>query len=225
MGFLRNSLWFGAGRACVWMNNWTGFACCRCDPPDCIKTVGKSWIPSIYVYIYIDVYIYVYVYSYIAGVWASPPGAETLVPAMIWTTEQGLHQAPLGTFQQLFAGDPLGTLQRFLRILSNRWKTQHWLMQGPSRDPPGILQGPLPRDLSMDADRLPVGMVAFGSVACRTGCLWLGSMYYRNTISHIYTYIYIYTYVFMYLHRGICIYVCMCRSIKRFGICYMSMES
>jgi hypothetical protein len=201
MGFLRNSLWFGAGRACVWMNNWTGFACCRCDPPDCIKTLGKSWIPSIYVhiyiYIYIYVYIYVYVYSYIAGVWASPPGAETLVPAMIWTTEQGLHQAPLGTFQQLFAGDPLGTLQRFLRILSNRWKTQHWLMQGPSRDPPGILQGPLPRDLSMDADRLPVGMVAFGSVACRTGCLWLGSMYYRNTISHIYTYIYIY----------ICIYV------------------
>ena len=153
----------------------------------------------IYIYIYIYVYIYVYVYSYIAGVWASPPGAETLVPAMIWTTEQGLHQAPLGTFQQLFAGDPLGTLQRFLRILSNRWKTQHWLMQGPSRDPPGILQGPLPRDLSMDADRLPVGMVAFGSVACRTGCLWLGSMYYRNTISHIYIYIYIYIHICIYV--------------------------
>ena len=139
-----------------------------------------------YIYIYICVYIYVYVYSYIAGVWASPPGAETLVPAMIWTTEQGLHQAPLGTFQQLFAGDPLGTLQRFLRILSNRWKTQHWLMQGPSRDPPGILQGPLPRDLSMDADRLPVGMVAFGSVACVIVIQYL-------------TYIYIYIYICIYV--------------------------
>ena len=156
----------------------------------------------------IYVYIYVYVYSYIAGVWASPPGAETFVPAMIWTTEQGLHQAPLWTFQQLFAGDPLGTLQRFLRILSNRWKTQHWLMQGPSRDPPGILQGPLPRDLSMDADRLPVGMVAFGSVACRTGCLWLGSMYYRNTISHIYTYIYIHMYLCIYIEVYAYMYAC-----------------
>ena len=25
--------------------NWTGFACCRCDHPDCIKTCGKSLIP------------------------------------------------------------------------------------------------------------------------------------------------------------------------------------
>ena len=62
MGFLRNSLWFGAGRACVWMNNWTGFACCRCDPPDCIKTVGQSWIPSIYVHIYMCIYMYMYIH-------------------------------------------------------------------------------------------------------------------------------------------------------------------
>ena len=74
-------------------------------------------------------------------------------------------------------------------------------MQGPSRDPPGILQGHLPRDLSMDADRLPVGNVAFGSVAFRTGCLWPGSMYYRNTTSHIYIYVSIYIYIY------ICIYV------------------
>ena len=78
-------------------------------------------------------------------------------------------------------------------ILRNRF-------QEASRDPPGILQGPLPRDLSMDADRLPVGMVAFGSVACRTGCLWLGRMYYRNTIFHTYTFIYIYIYICIYVY-------------------------
>ena len=69
----------------------------------------------------------------------------------------------------------------------------------------------------MDVDRLLVGVVAFGSVACRHGCLWLGGMYNCNTIFHMYTcmhiciytymymYIYIYTGVFVYLH--ICIHV------------------
>ena len=37
----------------------------------------------------------------------------------------------------------------------------------------------------MDADRLLVGMVAFGLVAFRTGCLWLGSMHNRKAIFHI----------------------------------------
>ena len=67
----------------------------------------------------------------------------------------------------------------------------------------------------MDADRLPVGMVAFGSVACRTsrtGCLWLGSMYNYNTLFHIYIHTHVhvytnmyttYTHIFMYLNRGI----------------------
>ena len=86
------------------------------------------------------------------------------------------------------------------------------MIQGPSRDPPEISQDPFEsfentaladaggpgtlRDLSMDADRLPVGMVAFGSVACVIVIQYL-------------TYTYIYTYVFMYLHRymHICMHV------------------
>ena len=75
----------------------------------------------------------------------------------------------------------------------------------------------------MDVHQLPVGMVAFGSVACRTSWLWLGSMYNCNTIFHIFTYMHVYTHmciciyvhiytcVFMYLHGGICIYVYMYR--------------
>ena len=84
-------------------------------------------------------------------------GGETFVPAMILTTELNKvcirdpsdpsdsleNKALQGTFRGISTGDPLGTLQGFLRILSNRWKTQDWLMQGPFRDPPGILQGPL----------------------------------------------------------------------------------
>ena len=85
--------------------------------------------------------------------------------------------------------DPFGSLE-------NTALADAGALQGPSRDSPGTpTHGPL-----MDADRLPVGMVAFGSVACVIVIQYL-----------TYTYIYIYTYVFMYLHRGLCIYVCMCR--------------
>ena len=77
----------------------------------------------------------------------------------------------------------------------------------------------LPMEPAMDSDRLPVGMVAFGSVACRasrTGCLWLGSMYNCNTIfSNIYTYacvyicisVYTYLYVSTQRYMHICIHV------------------
>ena len=46
MGFLRDSWWFWVEWMCVWMNNWTRFACCRCYLPDCSKTYGKALIPS-----------------------------------------------------------------------------------------------------------------------------------------------------------------------------------
>ena len=102
----------------------------------------------------------------------------------------------------------------------------------------------LPMEPPMDVDRLPVGMVAFGSLACRPGCLWLGSMYTCNTIFHIYTYmhmyIHIYVHVYIYIHIYIHVYLCIyievyaymytCTdvhvgSIKCFGILLISMES
>ena len=64
-------------------------------------------------------------------------------------------------------------------------------LQGPSRDSPGTL-----RDLSMDADRLPVGMVAFGSVACVIVIQYL-----------TYTYIYICIYVSTQRSMHICMHV------------------
>ena len=96
------------------------------------------------------------------------------------------------TFRWGPSRDPPEISQDPFESLENTALADAGALQGPSRDSPGTH-----RDLSMDADCLPVGMVAFGSVACRTGCLWLGSMYYRNTISHKYIYIYIF----------ICIYV------------------
>ena len=195
MGFLRNSLWFGAGRACVCMNNWTGFACCRCDPPDCIKTLHKSWIPSIYVHIYICVYICICIFIYCRCLSISPR-CWNACPSDDLNNWTGFASGTSGDLSTTFrwgpSRDPPEISQDPFESLENTALADAGALQGPSRDSPGT-----PWDFSMDADRLPVGMVAFGSVACRTGCLWLGSMYYRNTISHIHTYIYIY----------ICIYV------------------
>ena len=99
-------------------------------------------------------------------------------------------------------------------------------------------------ELPMDSDRLLVGMVAFGSVAYRTGCLWLGSMDNCNTIFHTYTHmcmyihicVYGYIYIYAYIHVYLCIYMevyaymytCIdvhVGSIKCFGVLWISLES
>jgi hypothetical protein len=84
-------------------------------------------------------------------------------------------------------------------------------LQGPSRDSPGTL-----KDLSMDADRLPVGMVAFGSVACV-----IVIQYLTYTYIYIHMYLCIYTEVYAYMYACADVHV---GSITRFGILYMSME-
>ena len=62
----------------------------------------------------------------------------------------------------------------------------------------------LPMEPPMDADRLHVGMVAFGSVACRTGCLCLGGMYNCSAIFHIHAYMHVHTHmctcIYTYIH-------------------------
>ena len=71
----------------------------------------------------------------------------------------------------------------------------------------------LPMEPPMDVDWLLVELVAFGSLACGPGCLWLGSMYDCNTTFHRYTYmhmyihIYVYVYEYVYIHIYMCIYV------------------
>ena len=66
----------------------------------------------------------------------------------------------------------------------------------------------LPREPPMNSDRLPVGMMACGSVAHRTGCLWLGSMCNSNTIFHIYAYLHMYIHICIYMY--IFIHICSC---------------
>ena len=65
----------------------------------------------------------------------------------------------------------------------------------------------LPMELPMDVELLPVGMVAFGSLACRPGCLGLGSMYNRNTIFHIYTSMHMYMHIHVYVYVDIYTFV------------------
>ena len=76
-------------------------------------------------------------------------GAETFVPAMISTTEQGLHQGPLepnpsGPLENNAFSDP-GAFQGPSRDLQGALRTL-WEPLGISREPPGIPQGPS-RDL------------------------------------------------------------------------------
>ena len=117
------------------------------------------------------------------------------------------------TFRWGPSRDPPEISQDPFESLENTALADAGALKGPSRDSPGTL-----RDLSMDADQLPVGMVAFGSVA----------YVIVINISHIHIYIYIYMHLCIYTEVYAYTYACAdvhVGSIKRFGILYMSMES